>query len=63
MDKMLNADPQSDTRKAQKIDYKAEIAKMFDELKKLDEQTRRSQAETERLRGETRQILARLKAA
>ena len=62
MDKMLNAEANSDTRKTQKIDYKAEIAKMLAHMDAVSERIRRNQLETEQLQAETRAILAEIKA-
>ncbi len=62
MDEMLNAEINSETRKKQKIDYKAEIAKMLAQMDQIDERIRRNQAETEQLRAETRVMLAQMQA-
>ena len=42
MDKMLNAETKSDTRKKQIIDYKAEIAKMLAHMEVVSERIRRN---------------------
>ncbi len=62
MDKMLNAEANSDTRKKQTIDYKAEITKMLAHMDVVSERIRRNQLETEQLQAETRAILAEMKA-
>ena len=62
MDKMLNAEANSDTRKTQKINYKAEIAKMLAHMDVVSERIRRNQLETDQLRAETRAMLAEIQA-
>jgi len=62
MDKMLNAETNSDTGKKQKIDYKAEVAKMLAHMDIVSERISRNLAETEQLQRETRAILAEIQA-
>ena len=62
MDKVLNAEANSETRKTQKIDYKLEIAKMLAHMDIVSERIRRNQLETEQLQAETRAILAEIQA-
>ncbi len=62
MDKMLNAETDPDARKKQKIDYKAEIAKMLAHMDIVSERISRNLAETEQLQRETRAILAEIQA-
>jgi len=62
MDKMLNAETDPDARKKQKIDYKAEIAKMLAQMDVVSERISRNLAETEQLQRETRDILAEIQA-
>ena len=62
MDKMLNAETNPDARKKQKIDYKAEIAKLLAHMDVVSERIRRNQLETEQLQAETRAILAEIQA-
>ncbi len=62
MDQMLKAEAAPDTRKTQKIDYKAEVTKMLAHMDVVSERIRRNQLETEQLQAETRAILAEMKA-
>lgn len=62
MDKMLNAETNPGTRKKQKVDYKAEAAKMLAHMEVVSERIRRTQQETEQLQAETRAILAEIQA-
>lgn len=62
MDKMLNSEIDASTRKKQKIDYKAEIAKMLAHMDVVSERIQRNQLETEQLRAETRTMLAQIQA-
>ena len=58
---MLNAEANSDARKLQQGDYKAEITKMLAQIDVIDERIKRNQLETEQLRAETRVILAEIR--
>ncbi len=62
MDKMLNAEANSDTRKTQKIDYKAEITKTLAHMEVVSERITCNQLETEQLRAETQVMLAEIQA-
>ena len=46
MDKMLNAETNSDAQKKQKIDYKAEVTKMLAHMDIISERIQRNQLET-----------------
>ncbi|MGI4787280.1 MAG: hypothetical protein ACRYFS_00370 [Janthinobacterium lividum] len=62
MEKTLGAKNKAGSAKKEKIDYKAEIAKMFAEMDVIDEHIRRTQAETTQLQAETRVMLDSMKA-
>lgn len=62
MDKMLKAETQANAASQKKIDYKAEIAKMFAHMDIVSERIKRNQLETEKLQAETRVMLAEIQA-
>ncbi len=62
MDKMLDSETDAGARKKQKIDYKAEIAKMLAHMDVVSERIQRNQLETEQLQAETRVMLAEIQA-
>ena len=62
MDKMLEAETKSGTGKKEKLDYKAEIAKMLAHMDVIDERIKNNQLETKQLRAETRLLLAEIRA-
>ena len=62
MDKMLDTETKMNAVKKEKIDFKAEIAKMLAHMEVVSERIRCNQLETEQLQAETRAILAEIKA-
>ena len=62
MDKTLATKTKDGIQGEEKINYKAEIAKMFAHMDVVSERINRNQLETEQLQTETRAILAEIKA-
>ncbi len=62
MDKMLEAETKTSAGKTEKINYKAEIAKMLAHMEVVSERITRNQLDTEQLQAETRAILAEIQA-